>query len=193
MFVNYVDSKVRSEHVQIRDIYTRRTNRDNTAGNPPLWRDRMTCVNPSTESPSMVPKAPDWPAALVRDVMTTQVISVVESALIDAAIDLIVSKGISGVPVVDESGRVVGVISEYDVLPLYADEHNNKRTLQPCFRFMNRKLRTIQADATVASAAAVLKASRIRRLLVLDGDDLVGVLSRRDVIRVIRQIRARWT
>ena len=127
---------------------------------------------------------------LVRDVMSSSITSINENATIDAAIELIVSKGISGIPIVNESGSVVGVLSECDVLPLYTDDQTCDRTIEPCSRFMSRKLRTIQANATVATAVAVLKASSVRRLIVLERDRLVGMLSRRDVIRAIRQQRA---
>jgi len=127
---------------------------------------------------------------LVQDVMTRDPISVPQSASIDVAIDLIVERNISGVPVVDESNQLVGLITEYDVLQLYGKYHGDYEThYHTCQEFMTTNVHTIRQDATLEVAANIFQAASLRRLLVIEGKQLVGILSRRDVVRTIRDGR----
>lgn len=125
---------------------------------------------------------------IVRDVMTTPVISVPYNVAVDVALDMLLKHGLSGLPMVDEHDRLVGLITEYDLLELYADDsHENE--IQPCYRFMTTKLCTVQAAASLDTARGIFRAAKIRRLPVVDDDRLVGILSRRDILRVIRDHR----
>ncbi len=125
---------------------------------------------------------------LVKDVMTGNIISVPHYATIDVAIDMMLEKNVSGVPVVDDSEHLLGVITEFDVLRLYG--HNDSTTnYATCEQFMTSTVKTVQQAATVDVAANVFRASAIRRLLVLDGERLVGILSRRDILRCIHRQR----
>lgn len=126
---------------------------------------------------------------LVKDVMTSDPVSVPQSASIDAAIDLIVERNISCVSIVDDYGSLVGVITEYDVLKLFDDGDGAKPKTQICRDFMTSRVRTIQQDACLSVAANIFRMASLRRLMVLDQDRLVGVLSRRDVVRSIRDGR----
>jgi CBS domain-containing protein len=126
---------------------------------------------------------------LVADVMSQVPISVPAHASIDVAIDLMVENNISGLPVVDEDGNLVGLITEFDVLDLYGSTHGQAATAESCAEFMTSKIRTIQKSASLAVAAQVFQNARFRRLLVLDSEKLVGILSRRDVVRSIRDGR----
>lgn len=128
---------------------------------------------------------------LVEDVMTRNTISVPEGAAIDVAIELMVENNISGVPVVDNSHSLVGLISEYDVLQLYGTSTEDEIGAQTCGQFMTSQVRTIQQSASLEVAAKIFQAASLRRLLVLDGKEFVGVLSRRDVVRSIRDGRVK--
>jgi CBS domain-containing protein len=126
---------------------------------------------------------------LVKDVMTRDPISIPQNASIDAAIDLIVERNISCVSIVDDYGNLVGVITEYDILKLFDDGYGDKPKTQICRDFMTPKVRTIQQEACLSVAANIFRMASLRRLMVLDQDKLVGVLSRRDVVRSIRDGR----
>ena len=127
---------------------------------------------------------------LVRDVMTPDAISVPQDAFIDVAIDLMIEKNLSGLPVVDQFDELVGLITEFDVLELFYEGQSTESVAgQRCCDFMTEQVRTIGQDATLEVAAKIFHASSIRRLLVVDGKKLVGVLSRRDVVRAIRDGR----
>lgn len=126
---------------------------------------------------------------LIRDVMTQNPRSVPQTAAIDVAIDMMVEQDISGVPVVDEDGLLVGLITEHDVLCLYDSTTANTSRFQSCHDLMVTDVRTIDQNASLEVAAKIFHAATLRRLLVVDGDELVGVLSRRDVVKNIRDSR----
>jgi CBS domain-containing protein len=127
---------------------------------------------------------------LVQDMMTRDPISVPQDASVDVAIDLMVEKNISGVPVVDEDDLPVGVITEFDVLQYYGKYQDNCPTrYHACRDTMSSEIRTIREDASLEVAAKIFEAVSLRRLLVLSGNRLVGILARRDVVRSIRDGR----
>jgi CBS domain-containing protein len=127
---------------------------------------------------------------LVQDMMTRDPISVPQDASVDVAIDLMVEKNISGVPVVDEDDLPVGLITEFDVLQFYGKYQGDCPTrYHTCRDTMSREIRTIREEASLEVAAKIFQAASLRRLLVLSGNRLVGILSRRDVVRSIRDGR----
>lgn len=127
-------------------------------------------------------------AQLVKDVMTRNIVSVPHYVVVDVAIELMIDKNVSGVPVVDDDQRLLGVITEYDVLRLYGVDHSASHFAH-CGEFMTHEVKSVQEDASVEVAANIFRASAIRRLLVLSGEKLVGILSRRDILRCIHEQR----
>jgi len=131
---------------------------------------------------------------LVQDVMTSNPVAIAQDVSMDVAIDLMVEKNISGVPIVDEENSLIGLITEYDVLQ-FCGKHANDHTdsFQTCRDIMITDIRTIQKTASLDVAAKIFLAASLRRLLVLDGKKFVGILSRRDVVRSIRDSRLATT
>ncbi len=116
----------------------------------------------------------------VRDAMSTQVITVRES---DSALDglkLLVTKGISGAPVVDEESRMVGVVTEFDLL--LALDHVGEQV--PIARIMTEDASSVSPDTSLDEARELMIGHNWRRLPVVEDDKIVGVLSRRDILRV---------
>jgi CBS domain-containing protein len=133
---------------------------------------------------------------LVRDVMTTRVVTVRADARVKQAIQLLDDHQITAMPVVDGEGRLVGVVSEADVLrdALMPDRraheipsHAEGRTkLLIVGDVMTRLPMSVTADADLAAAASVLVDTAIKSLPVIDEEGrVVGVVSRRDVIAVL--------
>jgi CBS domain-containing protein len=119
------------------------------------------------------------------DIMTTQVVSVRPDTLIQDAVDLFELHRVSGLPVVDGQNRLLGVITEYDLL-------QSITTLQLTGRvadFMTTEVTTVGADVSLVKLARIFISTRVRRLPVLSEGKVVGVVSRRDLIFVgkIRQ------
>jgi CBS domain-containing protein len=136
----------------------------------------------------------------VADVMTTPVISVRPDTGYQRVADLLVLHGISAMPVVDADAKVVGVVSEANLLPKlnYPDrvpahplvsrsrrQANRKALGDTAGELMTTPAETIEATAPLARAARRLEAARVRRLPVVDdAGRLVGIMSRRDLVRL---------
>ncbi len=135
----------------------------------------------------------------VRDVMTTDVVALPESADYKQIITVLRQRRVSAVPVVDTANRVVGVVSEADMLYKEAAHAPPKGTIRLAWLLrepskaaattaaglMTKPAVTIAAGATVADAARLMQASHVKRLPVVDEDGrLAGIVSRADVLSV---------
>jgi hypothetical protein len=113
-------------------------------------------------------------AVSARDVMTTSVISVTPDESVDEAARLLTFHDISGLPVC-EAGKVVGVVSEADLIG---------KTGATIGEVMTTPAVTVSEVTSLEQVAEQLTQQRIRRLPVVDASgNLVGVVSRRDVLR----------
>jgi len=127
--------------------------------------------------------------ALVKDIMTTSVITVPHHAEVDVAIELILAKKVSALAVVDSRGALLGVISEFDLLKLCGKLGDSDTAMRPCSEFMTSRVKSVSPHASIEVVAKIFQAASIRRLFVTEGDKLVGVISRRDLLRYIRENR----
>lgn len=138
----------------------------------------------------------------VGDVMTTDVIAVPESADYKQIITVLRQQRVSAFPVVDAENRVVGVVSEADLLHKQAEHapptgtirlawllrEPSKAAATTAAGLMTRPAVTIALGATVAEAARVMRAGLVKRLPVVDEDGrLAGIVSRADVLSVFER------
>lgn len=132
---------------------------------------------------------------LVRDVMTSPAISVTGEVTVKEAISMMASHDIAAMPVVDSSGRVVGVVSEADVIremvvPDPRVHGVTVRLTSPPFLakvadVMTNHALTVTSDTELAEAADLLTSTVVKSLPVVEGERLIGMLSRRDIIRML--------
>ena len=139
---------------------------------------------------------------LVKDIMMTSVVSIKRNADLHEAARLLSENRISGMPVVDDNNRVIGVISEADVLMLAGmkREHTFRDILRNILgepvpaRSGGNKVENVmsfppitsKADDEVMEVAKILEERRIKRLPVVDNDGkLLGIVSRADIVRAI--------
>ncbi len=136
----------------------------------------------------------------VGDVMITKVITARPSTPFKQLVELLAVHRIGGVPVVDEDGRVQGVVSEADLLLKEEYPRDHEPGLGERLRhrgdqarshgmvaknFMSSPAVAIGEDATVGEAARLMDARRVKRLPVVDElGRLVGIVSRADLLRV---------
>lgn len=124
--------------------------------------------------------------ALVSDYMTTNLITVSPDTTIDAAVDILVKYKISGLPVVDEAGSLVGMLSEKDCLRVFIDTLYNDNVLGEVRDYMSHKVSTVQIDMSLVLLAEKFVNEPYKRFPVLNSDDvLVGQISRADVLRAV--------
>ncbi len=115
----------------------------------------------------------------VRDVMTREFVGVNESDTVLGAVKLMDEDG-AGCVVVLRGSDPVGIVTESDVLALVADERDPGEV--EVSSVMSEPVVSVHADRALSDAAGTMSREDIRRLVVTNDDDLVGVLSERDVI-----------
>ena len=124
----------------------------------------------------------------VKRAMTTNVITIDPDATVDDACAMLLRHHISGLPVVDSDRRLVGIISERDLLELFSDSSCETHFIS---KYMPRKVLTVTEDDHLTDVVDLFVRQGFRRIPVVCGDKLVGVISRRDLIRFIRDLS--WT
>ncbi len=127
--------------------------------------------------------------------MSQPVITVRPETGIKTAAALLVEHGISALPVVDSTGRLVGIISEADLISIEArpDPRSQATPLAPTAgstprhvaEIMTRDVVVVSAHSEVAQAARTMLSSDVKRVPVMRGRRLVGIVSRRDLVKVI--------
>ena len=125
----------------------------------------------------------------VSDYMAKRLIVLQSDMSIDTAIKLLLRHGVSGAPVLNEIGELVGMFSESDCL---------KDIVQSCYHETNAgmvkdvmftQIQSIHPDQSILDAAEIFLKDRRRRLPVLDDQGrLVGQISRRDVLRAMDEL-----
>jgi CBS domain-containing protein len=141
----------------------------------------------------------------VKDIMTKGVISVAPDATIAEALDLMARSHVSGLPVIDSSQTLIGIVSEADFLrrpeigtlkhdapwydsffmpgrsaEVYAHTHGRRVD-----EVMNSDVATIGEDASLDEAIALMSRRRVKRLPVVDGGKVIGVVTRSDFVRAL--------
>ncbi len=121
-----------------------------------------------------------------RDIMTEGVITIRPSCTIQEAVELLLSEDISGLPVVDDRGRLVGIVTEFALLAVAYDE---KVMQDAVAQHMTTDLLTVEASDPIRKVADLCVVHRVRRVPVMDSGKLVGLISRCDVLRAIYESR----
>ncbi len=125
----------------------------------------------------------------VQQVMTSRVITVPTSANVDEVFDLLLRHNVSGLPVVDEENRLVAIVSEADLFRLL-DTPGSQTT--PLAELWTSNVISVRPDDSLPDVIDLFRQRQVRRFPVVDDEGkLIGVVSRRDVIRVIRDVRMR--
>jgi len=143
----------------------------------------------------------------VKDIMVTKVITVQKDASVEELSTLLLENKISGVPVVDKEGKLVGIATEGDLIIKDSDLHfpryfklldgiiyleslnKFKRNLKKYLGtrvedLMTTDIRTVKEDTPVSEAANLMIRYNINRLPVMDDkENMVGIVTRADIVR----------
>lgn len=111
-----------------------------------------------------------------EDIMTRDVITVNPSIKIKSLAKLLIDNQISGAPVVTKGGKILGIVSEGDIV---LTKGKDAKTI------MSKKVISIRRDTTAEEIARLMVTHAIRRLPVMEDGKLVGIVSRADIVHAI--------
>ena len=113
---------------------------------------------------------------LAKDIMTTDVITVSPNTTIRNLAMTLIKNQISGAPVSGKNGKIVGVVSEADIV---AKKGKDVKAI------MSKKIISVSEETPVEEIARLMTTHRIKRLPVMRKDDVVGIVSRADIVSAI--------
>jgi len=120
-------------------------------------------------------------------IMTPGVVTIRPEATIREAIELLLTKRISGLPVVDANGALVGILTEYALLAMAYDQEVTHQTVA---QHMTQEVISADAATPVNRVADLFIVHRVRRLPVIKDGRLAGLVSRVDVLRALFEAEA---
>ncbi len=121
-----------------------------------------------------------------KTIMKTDVISITKDTEIYEAIRIMVEKNVTGLPVVNDDDTLAGVITEKDVLRLLYNSEDLPGTVET---FMTTDVTCFDQEDSLIDVADSFINNHFRRVPILDEDQLVGIISRKDVIAYILKLR----
>ena len=142
---------------------------------------------------------------LVKDIMTRTVITVSKSTPVEEIAKLLLARHVSGVPVVDDTGRVLGLVSEGDLMRRVADPAKPRRSWwlelfsnpagdaadyirthgRNAADIMTKDVITVAEDTPVGEVARILEVEHIKRVPVLKSGKLIGIVSRSNLLQAM--------
>ena len=132
---------------------------------------------------------------LIRDLMTTPAITVMGETPVSEALRLLDQHKITAMPVVDRTGRLIGVVSEADLMsdallindriPSYAVRLSASARPRRVAELMAHLVMSVHPGSELDEAIDLLRATMVKSLPVVDDDRVVGVISRSDVIHFL--------
>ena len=111
-----------------------------------------------------------------KDIMTRDVITVSPTATVKNLAMTLIKNQISGAPVAGRDGKIIGVVSEADIV---AKKGKDVKTI------MSKKIISVTEETAVEEIAKLMTTHRIKRLPVMRGSSVVGIVSRADIVNAI--------
>jgi len=113
-----------------------------------------------------------------RDIMTRNVFTTTPQTTIRDAARILAEQHISGLPVVDESGKIIGMVTEADIISkpgkIVAD-------------IMTKDVIAVKEDTPVEEIASLLSKRKIKRVPVVNEGRIVGIISRADIVHAVAE------
>ena len=122
-----------------------------------------------------------------RAIMTENVVTIDRDASIQQAIELLLKQRISGLPVTDEAGQLIGIVTEFALLAIAYDQNVRNESIA---QHMTTELLTVGPDDAINKVADLCLAHRVRRVPVVENGRLLGLISRRDVLKALYETQA---
>ena len=113
---------------------------------------------------------------IARDFMTGDIITVSPSTKVKNLAMILIKNQISGAPVVNKNGKILGIVSEADII---AKRGKDAQAI------MSKKIISVRQDASLEEIAQLMMTHAIKRLPVMDGSKIIGIVSRADIVSAI--------
>lgn len=113
---------------------------------------------------------------IAKDIMTRTVITVSATTRINRLAKILVQNRISGAPVVDKRGKILGIVSEADIV---TKKGRQARSI------MSRRAVAVEEETPVEEIASLMARYNIKRLPVMHTGKVVGIVSRADIVRAV--------
>ena len=130
-------------------------------------------------------------SAIVADYMATDLVSFAPGDDIIEAVRVLLARQLSGAPVIDQSGQMVGLLSQKDCLAIVYNTAYHQDWGGQVQQYMSRKVEHMEADCSVVDAADRFLHSSFRRFPVLRAGQVVGLISRHDILRALDELYLR--
>ncbi len=127
-------------------------------------------------------------SCVVKDYMARTLVTFKPDTDVLDAVHTLVQHRIAGAPVVDDTGNLVGMLSEYDCMRVALQAGYHGTGGGPVSEYMSQGVETVDANMSIVDLAQVFIDKKFRRFPVTQGTRLVGQISRRDVLRALENI-----
>ena len=128
------------------------------------------------------------PSRTARDYMSARLVTLSPETDIHRAMKILLKNRISGAPVLDEHGNLVGILSKKDCLKVAFNASYHKEWGGRVSEYMSRDVKTVDAGTDIVEVAEIFLKGPYRRFPVLSNDRLVGQISRHDVLRALDEL-----
>lgn len=128
----------------------------------------------------------------VQDYMSASLLTFTPETDVLAAIELLLERRVSGAPVLDKLGNLVGMLSEKDCMRVALNAGYHGDLGGRVGDFMSPKVTTVDADASILEVARMFEEAPFKRYPVISDNRLVGSISRSDVLRAIDELRGNF-
>jgi CBS domain-containing protein len=126
--------------------------------------------------------------ATAGDYMSTRLVTLEPQTDVLEAMQRLLDEGISGAPVVDSRGNLLGILTQRDCLAVAVQAAYHQEPAGDVSKYMTPNVETLPASASLVEVIEAFRQSRYRRFPVLEGSRLVGQISRRDILRAILEL-----
>ncbi len=124
----------------------------------------------------------------VADYMSKRLVTVAKDNDVVDAVKKLLEHQITSAPVVDEAGRLLGMFSEKDVMNVVLEAAYNQSMTGKVGDFMTKEIISVDAESSIVDLAEKFKQTSVRSFPVLEDHELVGIVSRTDVLKALASI-----